>query len=128
MKKIQSMELEFPLNKKSDEEVVDTLVQLIAEQLSTEKDLGDESRNKHLVRIKDTDPDSYEQLEKFLEAFTVYSFLKNDRDLRLKGMDVWKKEKERHQQDFKARLDKLLKLVDEKKWDIGPVRTDLHSI
>ena len=122
------MELEFPLDKKSDEEVVDALIQLIAEKLSGESDPGSETRNKHLLRIKNSDPATYEQLGQFLEAFKVYSFLKNDRELRLKGMDVWKQEKERHQKAYRAQLDMLLKLAEKKNWKLGPIETDLHLI
>jgi hypothetical protein len=122
------MEIEFPLDAKSDEEIVDTLIRLIAEQITGVNYPGTESRNKHLLRIKNSDPLSYKYIEKFLEAFTVYSFLKNDRDLRLKGMDVWKQEKERHKGDFSEQLEKLLRLADEKKWRLDPIRNDLQSI
>ncbi len=122
------MDFEFSLDKRSDDDVLDSLIQLIAIKLTGKKDISDESRNKHLFLIKQEDIKTYEVLAKFMEAFTVYSFLKSDKDLRLKGMDVWKEEKEKHKTEYLGQLENIFKLFKEKNWDIEDLEEELKAI
>jgi len=122
------MDFEFSLDKRSDDDVLDSLIQLIAIKLTGKEDIVDESRNKHLFLIKQEDIKTYEVLAKFMEAFTVYSFLKSDKDLRLKGMDVWKEEKEKHKREYHGQLENIFKLFKDKNWDVDELEEELKSI
>ncbi len=122
------MEFEFSSDKRSDEEVVDSLIQLITTNVTGKENIEDQSRNKLLFLIKQADSNTYETLSKFLEAFIVYSFLKSDKDLRLKGMNVWKEEKERHKIAYLDQLKNIKMLFDEKGWDLEGLREELGSI
>jgi len=122
------MDFEFSLDKRSDDDVLDSLIQLIAIKLTGKEDISDESRNKHLLLIKQEDIKTYEVLARFMEAFTVYSFLKSDKDLRLKGIDVWKEEKEKHKTEYLGQLEGLFKLFKEKNWDFGELKEELRNV
>jgi len=128
LKKSKAMEFEFSSDKRSDEEVVDSLIQLITINVTGKENIEDQSRNKLLFLIKQADSNTYETVSKFLEAFIVYSFLKSDKDLRLKGMNVWKEEKERHKIAYLDQLENIKMLFDEKGWDIGDLREELICV
>lgn len=127
-KNLQAMDFEFSLDKRSDDDILDSLIQLIVIKLTGKEDISDESRNKHLFLIKQEDIETYGVLAKFMEAFTVYSFLKSDKDLRLKGMDVWKEEKEKHKIEYLGQLENIFKLFKEKIWDFGELNEELRNV
>ena len=127
-KNLQALDFEFSLGKRSDDDVLDSLIQLIAIKLTGKEYISDESRNKYLLLIKQEDIKTYEVLAKFMEAFTVYSFLKSDKDLRLKSMDVWKEEKEKHKIEYLGQLDNIFKLFIENKWNFGDLEEELKAI
>ena len=122
------MNFDFPSDKKSDDEVMDSLLRLTAMHVAQTEDIDDASRNKLLMLIRESDYDVYQRISKFMEAFTVYSFLKSDKDLRLKGLDVWKAEKERHKTEYLEQLGHILMFFNEKGWDMGEIEEELNSI
>ena len=122
------MDFDFSLDKRSDDDILDSLIQLIAHKVTGKEDIVDESRNKHLSLIRQEDKITYELLAKYMEAFTVYSFLKSDKELRLKGMDVWKEEKEIHKTEYLVQLEIILKLFKEKNWDLAELKEELKKI
>ncbi|MEA3476744.1 MAG: hypothetical protein U9R60_01070 [Bacteroidota bacterium] len=122
------MNFDLPSDKKSDDEVMDSLLRLTAMYVAQKEDIDDASRNRLLMLIRKSDHDVYQRISKFMEAFTVYSFLKSDKDLRLKGVDVWRAEKERHKTEYLEQLGYILMFFDKKGWDLGEMEEELNSI
>ena len=122
------MEFDLSMNHRTDDEIIDSLIQAITNNITGIDSESDSGRNNNLSTIKQASPETYMIVEKFIEAITVYSFLKSDKDLRLKGMDVWNEEKDRHKEEYIRQLENIKKLFRDKNWKLGALETELGDL